>query len=331
LSVSDLPSEILGDIARLTGAVQVQVGETLQQLWSGYGGIIQLQLIYAEGDPNQLAVLKLIHPPEKSQHPRGWNTDKSRQRKLHSYQVETHWYETHAALCKESHRVPKLLASGQSGVSRWILMEDLNPEFPARAASLSIEEAAVCLQWLAAFHAQFLNKPATGLWSVGTYWHLDTRLDEYNAMPDGQLKHAASKLDEMLNACQYQSFVHGDAKVANFCFNENFTAVAAVDFQYVGGGVGIKDVAYFLGSCIEEPMLAKHESELLGIYFDALRAAISTAHSAELADKVEHAWSDLYAIAWTDFYRFLLGWSPEHQKINRYTQQLAERAFTLLR
>ena len=37
-------------------------------------------------------------------------------------------------------------------------------------------------------------------------------------------------------------------------------------------------------------------------------------------------WRDLYAIAWTDFYRFLAGWMPDHPKTHAYTRQLASQA-----
>jgi len=205
-------------------------------------------------------------------------------------------------------------------------MEDLTVHYPLRASTLSIEEAKVCLQWLAGFHACFLGQTPRGLWPKGTYWHLDTRQDELHSMPESELKTSAALLDK-----PYQSMVHGDAKVANFCFNSDKSAVAAVDFQYVGGGVGVKDVAYFLGSCLDEDTIEQNESALLSVYFSGLKKHIAASHTTELAERVEQAWSSLYSIAWTDFYRFLEGWMPGHAKIDRYTKSLAVRAFNQLK
>ena len=176
----------------------------------------------------------------------------------------------------------------------------------------------------------FFSVSPNGLWPVGTYWHFNTRADELEAMAESELKTMASKLDDALSQCPYKCLVHGDAKVANFCFSEDGHTVAAVDFQYVGGGVGVKDVAYFLGSCIDESVLEKHEQDLLDVYFGALLENVTQTQNATVAESVVRAWSDLYAIAWTDFYRFLQGWSPGHKKINNYTRKLAERAFTQL-
>jgi len=39
---------------------------------------------------------------------------------------------------------------------------------------------------------------------------------------------------------------------------------------------------------------------------------------------LETEWRKMYPVAWTDFYRFLLGWMPTHYKINSYTERLAE-------
>jgi Ser/Thr protein kinase RdoA (MazF antagonist) len=178
-----------------------------------------------------------------------------------------------------------------------------------------------CLRWLASFHAHFLGRRPTGLWKTGTYWHLATRRDELEALQDRVLRDAATRLDDALNRCRYQTLVHGDAKAANFCFGE--TGVAAVDFQYVGGGCGIKDVAYLLSSCLTDAQCEAHAARHLDAYFESLRA-----HLADDVDKdaVVHEWRALYPAAWADFHRFLAGWAPGHWKIHRYTRRMSEQA-----
>ena len=71
-------------------------------------------------------------------------------------------------------------------------------------------------------------------------------------MKDSPLKENAFLIDEKLYQSSFKTIVHGDAKLANFCFTKDGCRSAAVDFQYVGGGCGMKDVAYFLGSCLTE-------------------------------------------------------------------------------
>ena len=320
---------IAEEITTATGAGNLRVLEVLQELWSGYGSIVRIGL---SGASAETAILKLINAPQNtpSQHPRGWNTSDSHQRKIRSYEVEAHWYQHYASLCGTASKVPSVIHSGIDASRQWILMEDLTVRYPRLASSLTMQQAHVCLQWLAAFHAKFLHCQPEGLWPVGTYWHLATRKDELSAMPAGQLKDNAAALDAKLNNSAFQTIVHGDAKVANFCFAQNMDAVAAVDFQYVGGGVGIKDVAYFLGSCFDEDTLEQNETELLSVYFQTLNTAVAKQHGTGVADDVVQDWSGLYAIAWTDFYRFLEGWMPGHKKINRYTRLLAERAFEQL-
>ena len=48
------------------------------------------------------------------------------------------------------------------------------------------------------------------------------------------------------------------------------------------------------------------------------------------ADEVEAAWRPLYSVAWTDFYRFLKGWSPGHWKIHGYSERLAHEVVSEL-
>jgi len=187
-----------------------------------------------------------------------------------------------------------------------------------------------CLQWLAHFHATFLHAKPTDLWETGTYWHLETRLDELEALDDIPLKKAAPAIDAKLQAARFQTLVHGDAKLANFCFSEDGNRVAAVDFQYVGGGCGMKDLAYFLGSCLDENACEKQQSELLDFYFHHLRQALAEKQPNSQADAIESEWRALFPIAWTDFHRFLKGWSPGHWKINTYSERLARQVIASL-
>ncbi len=77
--------------------------------------------------------------------------------------------------------------------------------------------------------------------------------------------------------------------------------MAAVDFQYVGGGSGVKDVAYLLHGAVS----AGEERAFLDAYFAKLRAALPTGVDA---DALEAEWRGLYPIAARDFERFLAGW-----------------------
>jgi len=45
--------------------------------------------------------------------------------------------------------------------------------------------------WLANFHAAFMGEQPAELWTIGTYWHLATRPDEFDALDDSPLKAAA--------------------------------------------------------------------------------------------------------------------------------------------
>lgn len=301
-------------ILKATGASSLFQIETIQNLWSGYGKIMRIGLTDAAVES---VVVKLVQLPQKANHPRGWNSDIGHERKLKSYQVETSWYEHYSRWSKA--RLPTCLALESQGEEVLMVLEDLDKAgFPLRKTSLSWEEVAACLEWLAQFHASYLGKSPEGLWNKGTYWHLATRPQELAALKDNALKKAAELIDRKLSSCQYSTLVHGDAKLANFCFGED-GKVAGVDFQYVGGGCGMKDVAYFIGSCMEEKDCEQLEEEILNTYFSALNEA-----TAEKNEELEKEWRGMYRIAWADFHRFLKGWSPEHWKINSYSERITK-------
>jgi len=307
-------------ILHATGARSTQRGEVIQSLWSGYGEIVRYALVGVEAPS---VVLKHVKFPSEVNHPRGWHNDHGHQRKVRSYEVEMSWYQNWARHCGDDCRVPYAYATETHGDEHAMILEDLDAAgFALRQTSLDWDGVCCCLTWLANFHATFIGGEPDGLWPMGSYWHLATRPDELAVMDDDALREAAPVLDSMLNHCQFKTLIHGDAKLANFCFSDDGKRVAAVDFQYVGGGCGMKDVAYFLSSCLSDVEHELHEEALLNYYFEALKQA-RIRHKSELnVEYLEAEWRALLPVAQADFYRFLVGWMPTHWKINDYNKRI---------
>ena len=307
-------------ILQSTGASALFEKEMIQELWSGYGKIMRIGLEHAAVES---VVVKHVQLPIDAHHPRGWNTDIGHQRKVKSYQVEATWYNTYSK--NSAARLPHCHAIETQGDEVLIVLEDLDAAgYPLRKHTVTWEEIAECLAWLAQFHASYLGKAPEGLWQVGTYWHLETRPQELAVLDDPRLKAAAPLIDSTLNSCKYQTFVHGDAKLANFCFAQD-GKVAGVDYQYVGGGCGMKDLAYFIGSCLNESECERLEAQILDTYFEYLQNALDERNEA-----LESEWRSLYRVAWADFHRFLKGWSPGHWKINGYSERITREVIKSL-
>ncbi len=323
-------TDVIERVLSITGAQALGRTTVLQSLWSGYGEIVRLEL---KDGAHKSVVLKHIKLPETATHPRGWNTGLSHQRKIRSYQVEACWYKEYADQCDSDCTVADCLAVDVLNNETVLVLTDLDAVgFPRRKERVGMDDIRACLSWLASFHATFLGSSCEGLWECGTYWHLDTRPDELAALDDTALQQAAPLIDQTLRQCRYQTLVHGDAKLANFCFSADSSAVkvAAVDFQYVGKGCGMKDVAYFIGSCLGEDDCEALESTLLDWYFEALMQCVIDKHASVDSSELEAEWRELYAVAWADFHRFLKGWSPGHWKINSYSEKLTWRVIDSL-
>lgn len=320
-----MQDRFISTILKCTGAEAIAGQETIQRLWSGYG---KIERVHLAGGSSKSVVIKHVHWPTEQDHPRGWNTDISHARKVKSYEVESAWYYGWSARCGEACRVPHCLALDSDAEEFLLVLEDLDAAgFSGRRRFVSDAELGAGLSWLAHFHATFMGKSPEGLWETGTYWHVETRPDELDVLKqkDPALSAAAHIIDRRLKESPYQTLVHGDAKLANFCFSSNGCRVAVVDFQYVGGGCGMKDVAYFIGSCLGEAECERREDELLDTYFHFLRTALEKYQSAINAEDAEGDWRELYPVAWTDFHRFLKGWSPGHWKVNDYSERLARK------
>ena len=307
-------------IIKATGAKEITPTEVIQNLWSGYGEIIRFEL---EGAPMKTVVVKHVNFADKGEHPRDWNTDIGHQRKIKSYQVEINWYDKFSS--KSNARLPECLATERIGDEVLMVLEDLDDSgYPERRGQIEWTEVEKCIAWLAQFHADYMGATPEGLWDIGTYWHLETRPQELSVLKDNDLKEAAPLIDQKLNDCRFKTIVHGDAKLANFCFSSNGD-VACVDFQYVGAGCGMKDLAYFIGSCMDENESQDNEEKILSTYFQYLHKALGSENQ-----ELETEWRGLYHVAWADFHRFIKGWSPGHWKINGYSDKITQQVIESL-
>lgn len=324
----------------------------IQTLWSGYGACFRaiLELHDAKTTEGPLpVVVKCASPNDATQHPRGWSSITGHQRKLKSFAIENNFYNHIQPFTNELCKTPRSIAVETKENKTLLVMEDLGATgYSETTLSLCVTQAKVVLHWLAEFHATFIGRRASlnvkkpdgenvEVWREGTYWHLNTRHDEYNAMPSSELKTRAQEISTLLANSKYQTLLHGDAKVANFCFTPHYTQCAAVDFQYVGFGAGVKDVAYFLGSALSDNDQRLFRDRCLNVYFTALERALKrqcanskTSITEEEIPLIVNEWRSLYSFACADFHRFLAGWSPNHTKINSELQYQTSLALNRL-
>lgn len=312
-------------IAEAVGASSIRPGERIQSLWGGYGELFRVHL---EGTERSTAIVKSAVAPKVD------GPSRSHDRKRRSYDVETAWYRAWAPRCDGRPRVASLLAT-RIELDRWTLvLEDLDASgFSGRLREVHGDELDACLAWLAELHARFLGEAPHDLWDEGSYWHLATRPDELAAIDDAALREAAPLLDEKLRRCEFRTILHGDPKEANFLplrvsrsarFGEG---VAAVDFQYAGGGCGMRDVAYLLsGRDRDDEDL---EQRALEAYFRHLGAALERRGDLRAA-RIEAEWRPLYDVAWADFQRFLAGWAKAHWMRDRTAQARMKRILRAL-
>lgn len=293
-------------ILKSTNSKELYEIEEVQELWGGYGKILRYGLA---GSDLKSVVVKNVRLPEYSKQSPGG--DISYQRKVKSYKVEMAFYENWSGKCVNACRIPKWYAFEWQKDEFLMVFEDLDAAgFKGRKRNAAWNEIKVCLKWLANFHAAFMGEKPEKLWAQGTYWHLETRPNELKVMKDTALKGAAKAIDRKLNNCKFKTFVHGDAKLENFCFSEDGNSVAALDFQYVGGGCGMKDVAYFVDSCLYDDECESWEADILDFYFIELKKALDNNQKCVDFEALEKEWRELYPVAWADFYRFLKGWAP---------------------
>ena len=298
--------------------------ELIQNLWSNYGTLKRVKL--NNGDS---AILKTLDVPETIKHPRGRHSQFAHQRKLNSYQVESWWYKNECLTINKNLRMPLFYDLEASTNTMRLLIEDLNPAGFISKNEATISEIKRCIAWLAKLHGKYLlpQEETHKIWKKGSYWHLETRPEEFELMSECDLKSNTHKIDDALNHAKYKTIIHGDAKLANFMFSD--TEVAAVDFQYIGFGVGVKDFMYFISSVLSSEQCYALEESLLKYYFQELKLAISQNPNVDIDfNKLEQEYRKLYAFAWADFTRFLMGWAPDHFKLHDYAKDITQQCLS---
>mmetsp|Transcript_25916 Transcript_25916/g.64015 ORF Transcript_25916/g.64015 Transcript_25916/m.64015 type:complete len:208 (-) Transcript_25916:103-726(-) len=158
-------------------------------LWGGMGSVYLL---------NSAVVLKRVNFPRTS--------SLGDVRKIESYRAEVAFYERHASrLLSPPHSLglprPLLTKMTPGGVD--ICMTALRGQ--SAHGSISRDQSFAALDWLAGLHAAYwgiLPTELDGLQPQGSYWYLDTRPEELEAMPrsgwEARLRLAAVGIDARL-------------------------------------------------------------------------------------------------------------------------------------
>ena len=311
------------DVAAALDGITLHGRETpVCTLWAGYGRVTSVDGRRASDGARLPIVIKRVSPPAAPPA----DDDGGHARKLASYVAEAEFYRRLApALAAPGSGCPVAtpLAVVEADAPPYALalaLADLRPTHPVfTKGSLRPPQLAAALRWLAEFHAAFwgvaarTDVPPLLAGREGTFWHLATRPAEYDAIPRdwADLKAAAHAIDAALAAAAagpHGCLVHGDAKAANFCWTDGGggrdVGAAAFDFQYVGRGVGARDVAYLLSSA---GSAGDDEEGLLSLYLAALLAALAR-RGTDPAGYDAAVLRSHYDLACADFVRFMAGW-----------------------
>lgn len=311
---------------------------TLCRLWSGKGFIYQVDIRLAPGGEERIIIVKHVTP--SSLHSLG------DRRKAASYHVEANFYESVAVQLHDEYHLriaaPFYVERGHKGdfiicMSKLFGSSNLSPRF--RTAGYQ-----AALKWLATFHASYWGAKAeklvkqVGLQPIGSYWYLDTRLDEHKAMPkhgwEGRLKRAARAIDMRLQRDPLQCLIHGDPKDENIMWEVPTgksnkiinidVQVSMYDFQYCGKGPPSRDVAYFLCCC--DIVDTDEEAKLVDSYFEQLLTQLKSDPTVDPSKlPLKEQFSDSLDLAMCDFCRFMSGWGYWGADLSKRVQAVLQR------
>lgn len=222
-------------------------------------------------------------------------------------------------------RVPRVYFSArdESGLSN-LLMEDVaqGGGHPGdQIAGCSIDEAGAVVRELARFHAAYWQDPAIRdlEWLMDPAALLPAYLKGAQVMREwlgtavGEAALATiDRLGELAPRwlalpCERETLLHRDPRVDNVIFERTDNGVRAclIDWQCIGRGDPLYDVAYFLSGSVSVADRRADESDLLREYLDMIRATDPT-FTEEMAlagycrNLVSGLWLTVVAAAFTE-------------------------------
>ncbi|PFH55696.1 hypothetical protein XA68_17814 [Ophiocordyceps unilateralis] len=249
-------------------------------------------------------------------------------------------------------RRDRAVADGIDGLIATI-MTDLRLRFPVaghKTRSLAPAQVHAALDWLACFHGSskcwlprhrhgFLGPPlqeadgprVQGLWRNGGYTYLATRRREYGSLAaddenewshafcrpgaDGQPPLAEQVATFLIpRGRAWETCIHGDVKSENLFATKAGDEVAFFDFQYVGLGLGVCDVAKLFTGSVPLHMLADLPVPARELSMGAGERALLERYRAKLVSQqptLEYDWDSLvrhWETALVDWCRFQASW-----------------------
>ena len=301
LAYVDDPAEItpewLSAALRSGGHEAAVTGVTFERIGTGQiGASYRLHLDFAEPPLTVPAtlVVKLAA-----------GSDAARERVRDGYLKEVRFYLDIAPLVAVNTPTCWYAAISDDRKSFTLLLADLAPSIPGRQADgCSKEQAADAVTNLAGLHAPLWCSPvlaehsewlgrldaAAGaflgeLMQGATEQFIEAYAEALSAQDAATLRAAAALIGRWSSAeTDIISITHGDYRLDNLMFPIDGPGVSAVDWQTASAGPPLRDLAYFLGTCLTPELRRAHEDELVGLYLSALQK-YGVDHPAERADR----------------------------------------------
>lgn len=288
--------------------------DTTLALWSGCG-----QIISGHFDTHPV-IVKLSQIPEQIDHQVISQSDFAKARKDFSYLNELTFYTLQSPSNLFEEMIPKCFYAERIDSLNILILEDFKHRQCRNVSLVNFEQIQKVIKWLAKFHALGIAFNTSHKFTHGGYWHLDTRPDEFNKMQSSDLKSSASLIATKLYNAKFLTLIHGDSKPANYAFDKK-NNVLGYDFQYVGKGIGLQDLMLFMTSVLDNEACYEYEKQFLDLYFRYLKIYSVGVISQKEFELLEANWRMLWPYVWSDFYRFLMGWKPEHKKVTTFMHE----------